>query len=392
MSCIYLDEAATTKPKKEVIEAMLPYFTEMWENPSALYKPAVDIKKKIEEARETVAKFIGAKRNEIFFTSSGSESNCWAIQGFVKECEIEGKYPIIITSVIEHKSILDCVEDTTALFIDVDDKGFVNVDELEEILKKISTYNKLNNIEDKVLVSIQFANNEIGTVQHIKKIADLVHRYNGVFHTDAVQAFGHLPIDVEKFNIDLLSASGHKISTPKGIGFLYKKTGIDIKPIIYGSQMDGMRGGTENVPYIIGMAKAIEICGLDLYKIKIMNEIRDVVVNLFKSEFNCKLNGDSSNRLPNNINITFPQNVTGEALLYMLDMSNIYISTGSACNSHSIKPSYVLKSIGLSNEEAMKTIRITLPDIDNYTVEEYEELIDKFIDEIRKAVKLIEME
>lgn len=388
---IYLDEAATTKPKKEVIEAMLPYFTEMWENPSSLYKPAVDVKKKIEEARNTVAKFIGANGNEIFFTSGGSESNCWAIQGFVKQCEIEGIYPIVITSVIEHKSILDCVDDVDALFISVDDKGFVDINELKELLEKISAYNKYNHIEDKILVSIQFANNEIGTVQSIKEISDLVHEYGGVFHTDATQAFGQLLINVNYLGIDMLSASGHKIGTPKGVGILYKKKSVDIRPIIYGSQMDGMRGGTENVPYIIGMAKAVELCEIDLHKTMIMIEIRDNLIDLLKSKFDCTLNGDDISRLPNNINVTFPQNITGEALLYVLDSSDIYISTGSACNSHNIEPSYVLKSIGLSDEEAMKTIRITLPDIDNYTVDEYEELLDEFIKEIDKAIRIIEI-
>ena len=382
MSEIYLDNAATTKPKADVVMAMLPYLIGKWYNPSSLYSKSIDINKTIENARETVGNFIGASGKEIYFTSGGSESNCWAIQGFVKWCLRNDKRPIVITSSIEHKSIMECVGDLQemAVFLAVDSSGFISSSELLHMLKTYSTK------RNKVLVSIQYANNEIGTIQKIKEIADLTHKYNGVFHTDAVQAFGHIPIDVTLEHIDMLSASGHKIGTPKGVGFLYKKENIGLTPLIYGSQMDGLRGGTENVANIVGMAKAVKLLG-STRDINLRNShidvLRDYMIDRFENGFGCKLNGAISNRLPNNINVTFPQNLTGESLLYMLDMSNIYISTGSACNSHSIEPSHVLKAIGLSDEDAMKTIRISLPD--NITKEQ----IDTVIDEIRKQMLLI---
>lgn len=384
----YLDNAATTKPKKEVIDAMMPYLTEKWFNPSSLYASALDIKNDIENARCTIAEFIEADKNEIFFTSGGSESNCWAIQGFVNECRSKCKTPVIITSLIEHKSILECVKnlnDTNIHFIGVDKNGFVNIKVLEELLK-IESFKR----DHEVLVSIQYANNEIGTRQPVSEIAELTHKYNAIFHTDAVQAFGHLPIDVRESDIDMLSASGHKIGTPKGIGFLYKKENIKIKPLIYGSQMDGMRGGTENVPYIIGMAKAVELLNTDeldsFGRFMRVSCKKNYLVNMLIKRFGCKLNGYPLHRLPNNANITFPQNITGEALLYMLDMSGFQISTSSACDSHSIEPSHVLKAIGLSDEEAMRTIRISLSD--DITDRE----INKFIDELDKAIKIIESE
>lgn len=386
----YLDNAATTRPKKEVLDAMMPYLKVLWYNPSSLYKPSKIVKYEIEKARDTVAKFIGANGNEIFFTSGGSESNCWAIQGFVRQCEIEGKYPIVITSVIEHKSILDCVEDITTHFISVDNKGLVNINELKELLENISKYNKHNNVENKVLVSIQYANNEIGTIQQVEEISNLVHKYDGVFHTDAVQAFGQLPINVDESGIDMLSASGHKIGTPKGVGILYKKKDINIRPIIYGSQMDGMRGGTENVPYIVGMKKAVEL--LDngepdsFGRFMRVSCRRNYFMNMLKKKFGCTINGNINHRLPNNINVTFPNKITGEALLYMLEMCGIFISTGSACNSHSNEPSYVLKAIGLSDEEANRSIRISLSN------DITDEQIDKVICEIEKQIKLLEME
>lgn len=378
---IYLDNAATTKPKNEVIEAMLPYITDTWYNPSSLYSPATEVKKKIEEARKTVGNIINAKPNEIFFTSGGSESNCLAIQGFIKNCFFDDKRPVIITSAIEHKSILECTKnvDADVYHLEVNADGFVDIDTLEALLR-------YQEDSDKILVSIQFANNEIGTVQRVKKIGELAHKYNAIFHTDAVQAFGNIRINVQEMNIDMLSASGHKIGTPKGVGFLYKKEDINIQPIIYGTQMDGLRGGTENVPYIIGMAKAVELSDIgrsDFSKIADMSSKRSYFMNVLKSRFDCKINGSEDYRLSNNISVTFPQNITGEALLYMLDMSDIYVSTSSACNAHSIEPSYVLKAIGLTNEEAMRTIRITLSEDITYKD------IETVINEIDKCIKII---
>lgn len=376
---IYLDNAATTKIKQEVVEAMMPYFTDKWYNPSSLYDNATHIKKDIDNAREKIAKYINADTKEIYFTSGGSESNCWAIQGFVHYCIARGVKPCVITSMIEHKSIIECVNNlngTDIEYVEVDSDGFVDIRQLQNIMLR----EKLCGAE--ILISIQFANNEIGTIQHIKEIANEVHRFNGVFHTDAVQAFGQIPIDVKELGIDMMSVSGHKIECPKGIGALYIRKGVAISPLIYGSQMDGMRGGTENVPYIIGMAKAIELIRADEEYDLRMTVLRNNFITGLKA-LGCNVNGSLDRRLPNNINITFLGNITGEALLYTLDMCGIQIGTGSACNSKSIEPSYVLKAIGLTDEEAMKTIRITLPH--DITIDE----IDIAMCEIEKAIKII---
>lgn len=380
---IYLDSAATTQPKQRVIDAMMPYINMKWQNPSALYSKAQMIKKDINAARKTVANYINADANEIYFTSSGSESNCWAIQGFVNHCIARSKNPCVITSVIEHKSVIECVDNLNNVdvhYIGVDTEGFVNIAQLRNIL-----FHAKYICDKEILVSIQFANNEIGTIQHIKEIAAEVHRFGGVFHTDAVQAFGHIPIDVQELDIDMMTASGHKIGTPKGVGFLYKKSSIEINPLIYGSQMDGMRGGTENVPYIIGMAKAVDLVSRDdEYQLRLTILRNNFIAEL--KALGCSINGSLEERLPNNISVTFNQNITGEAMVYGLDTSGIYIGTGSACNSNSMQTSHVLKAIGLSDEDAYKTIRITLPD--NITMDE----IDETVQEITKQIKLLTME
>lgn len=379
---IYLDNAATSKVKTEVIETMMPYFTERFYNPSSLYNPAAKISEEIKNARKTIGNFIGADGNEIYFVSSGSEANCWALQGFVNNKV--GERSCIITSQIEHKSIIDYVtnqDGANAYIVDVDKDGFVDIDMLDGVISLAKEFSKSENI----LVSIQFANNEVGVIQKIKEISDIVHKHGAVFHTDAVQIFGQISIDVSELGIDMLSASGHKIGAPKGIGVLYKKNGININPLIYGSQMDNMRGGTENVPYIVGMAKAVGLCDFN-NKTNQLCKKRDYFISQLESKFVCKLNGSRKCRLPNNINVTFPQNITGESLLYMLDLSGIAVSTGSACNSKSIEKSNVLDAIGLSDSDAMKTIRFTLPD--DITYQE----IDKVISEIDKCIKLIEME
>ncbi len=371
MESIYLDEAATTKPKEEVIQAILPYLYEKWHNPSSLYSPSKSIKKDIEDVRKNVADTINADASEIFFTSGGSESNNWVIQGF------HNQYPeaAIITTTIEHKSILKCVDDIPNVhFVGVNKYGAVVLEQLKNMLQYIKTR--------PILVSIQYANNEIGTIQNIKTIAELVHKYGGILHTDAVQAYGHIPIDVGQ-GIDLLSASGHKIGCPKGIGFLYKRNGVSIKPLIYGSQEQGMRGGTENVPYIIGLGKAVELIKNKKVDYDLCSK-RNYFINQLKYKLGGKINGSMLNRLPNNINVTFSQSITGEALIYMLDTFNIYISAGSACNSHSVQPSYVLQEIGLSDDEIYKTVRITLPDnID-------EDKTNKAISEISRQIQVME--
>lgn len=376
---IYLDNSATTKVKQEVIDVMLPYFTDKWHNPSSLYSSAVKVKKDIEEARKTVGTFINANANEIYFCSCGSEADNWAVKGIAKTMAKKGKRHLI-TTVIEHHAILNSMKaleeegfEVTYLF--VDKFGLVNSKQIESAIRP-----------DTALVSIMYANNEIGSIEPISEIAEVCHKYNVLFHTDAVQAVNSIKIDVREQNIDLLSMSGHKFGAPKGIGVLYIRNGIDIANLIDGgSQMDGRRSGTENVPYIVGMAKAIELCEIDMGKNVELCEKRDYFIEKLVKEFGCTINGSLKNRLACNINATFPKNITGENLLYLLDMCGIYCSTGSACNSKSITPSHVLTAIGLGDEQAMKTVRFTLPD--NITYEE----IDKVIEEIDKCLKLIEI-
>ena len=381
---IYLDEAATTKPSPEVISAMMPYLSEKWHNPSSLYRWASDVSKDIAKARKTVADFINAEEDEVFFTSGGSESNCWAIQGFVTHRSAIEELPCIITTNIEHHSIMECTAMMNMLpclvwYVGVDEYGNVDIEELEEALKCMTKETKPSN----VLVSIGMANNEIGTIQDIKKLSEIIHSYGAIFHTDAVQAFGHIPIDVEDMGIDMLSASGHKIGAPKGIGILYKRNGIEINPLIYGSQMDGMRGGTENVPYIIGMAKAVEL--IERYAKPDMCQriayIRDYFIDKLES-IGCKLNGSREHRLPNNINVTLPHGLNGESMLYCMDLCDVYISTGSACNSKSIESSPVLSAIGLG-DNAYNSIRITFP------VGITKEEINEVVSEIDKQIKIL---
>lgn len=378
---IYLDNAATSQYEEKddiivgvITRAMKTY----WNNPSSLY--ATNVKEEIDKCRANIAKFIGAKHNEIYFTSGSSESNSWAIRGW-DDCNIECN-SYIITTPIEHKSILKAIENPNlssfAYYCDVDKYGMVDLNSLEALLN-----NKTNK---SVLVSICMANNEIGTCQHIPMISNLVHKYGGILHIDATQAFGHIPINVEELGIDMMSCSGHKISPVlRGIGFLYKRNGIEIAPLIHGTQESGLRGGTENTYGIIGLSKAIDYCDVSSRAIEELSSKRDYFINLLRLKFGCKLNGHNEYRLPNNINVTFPQAITGESLLYVLDLSNIQISTGSACNSKSIKPSYVLKAISLTDEEAMRAVRFTLSEDITY------EDIDYVCDEIEKAIKLISL-
>ena len=381
---IYLDAASTAKYRNVddiIVDTITTAMKDSWMNPSSLY--ASSVKNKINKCRENVAKFIGAKADEIYFTSGASESNNWCIRGWVDEVwQNIYKTPYIITTPIEHKSILGLLKngdlDATVDYCHVDGYGIVDYEYLEEML--------VMRCDKPILVSICFANNEIGSIQSIRKIADLVHRYNGILHTDATQALNYIPIDVEALGIDILSASAHKISPVlRGIGFLYKRSRVNINPLIYGTQERNLRGGTENTYGIIGLSKALEYCDVSRESIEELSMKRNYFVDSLKYKFGCKLNGHDIDRLPNNINVTFPQGITGENLLYMLDMSGIRISTGSACNSKSIEKSHVLKAIGLSDEDAMKSVRFTLP----YDIT-YEE-INKVIYEIDKAIKIIEL-
>lgn len=381
---VYLDAAATSKYNNAddiVIETIVNAMKTYWKNPSSFY--ASNVKNEIDTCRSNIAKFICARTDEIYFTSGASESNNMAIRGWVDNARNISNFVNVITTPIEHKSILNAVQNMSlgacVEYCDVDKYGLIDCEHLEHLL--------LKHEYEHILVSIGMANNEIGTIQAVKKISELVHKYDGVLHVDATQVFGKFPIDVTEYGIDMMSASGHKISPVlKGIGYLYIKNSINIQPLIYGEQENGLRGGTENTYGIIGLSKAIEYCDFSYESMKDILDKRNYFINALKTKFNCKLNGHNEYRLLNNINVTFPQNITGESLLYVLDLSGIQISVGSACNSKSINVSHVLKAIGLTNEEAMKTIRIT---ISNDTT--YEE-IDYTINEINKAIKLIEMD
>lgn len=388
-----LDNAATTAVHPRVYRAMQPYFLGHYYNPSSLYSKARKIRGDIIRARTKIADFINADSSEIYFTSGGSESNCWAIQGFAKAHD--SVPTVVIKSAIEHHSINACCEAESQIHniidetIPVDSKGFVDITALEN--KIVSWQDQTQNTLP-ILVTVGFANNEIGTIQDIKTIADIVHRHNAILHCDATQAFGHIPIDVKDLGIDMMTASGHKIQAPKGIGFIYVKNGIEIKPLIYGTQENGMRGGTENVPYIIGFAEAVRLRKAEMQS-NYTNQlkVRNYLWQQLRDRFGCTLNGSENNRLANNINITFPQNITGEALIYLLDTAGYYISSGSACNSHTNQPSHVLKAIGLSERDILRTIRITLPESSVILDVRLQE-IDEFLNELEKCLKILSIE
>lgn len=391
ISSIYLDEASTTKPKQIVIDEINKYLINDWYNPSSLYSPSQKIGNDIIEARKTMADSINANSyNEIFFTSGGSESNCWAIQGFVSKCKEDGSVPIVISSKIEHHSILECIKHIgfKPYILNVDCDGFIRIDGLEKILEMFD-FEMFSHDNVKILVSIQFANNEIGTIQDIKKISSICHKYNAILHTDAVQAFGKIPIDVKELEIDLMSVSGHKIGCPKGIGFLYINNDVQkyFNPLIYGTQMNGMRGSTENVPYIMGMKKAVENIEYNVDTDKLL--IRDYMVNALLNSFNIVLNGffppmvlNKQYSLNEVINITFEDDINAVELICLLDtFYNVYVSSGSACNAKSSKPSHVLKAIGLNDEEVNRTIRISFS-LNNLSYD----IVDEFIKRLKKAV------
>lgn len=372
---IYLDNAATTKTAPEVVEAMLPYFTEHFGNPSSVYGFAAANKEVITAQREIIAKTLGAKTNEIYFTAGGSESDNWALKATAEAYGGKGKH--IITSKIEHHAILHTCEylekhgfDVT--YLDVDENGIVDLEQLKKEIR-----------EDTILISIMFANNEIGTIQPIKEIGEIAHEHGILFHTDAVQAYGQLPIDVDEMHIDMLSASGHKLNGPKGIGFLYIGKGVKIRSFVHGGgQERKRRAGTENVPGIVGFGKAAEYAATTMEERTAKErELRDYLIGRIENEIPyCRLNGDRVKRLPNNVNFSF-QFVEGESLLIMLDMKGICASSGSACTSGSLDPSHVLLAIGLPHEIAHGSLRLTLSE------ETTKEDLDYVVDELKKIVE-----
>ncbi len=350
---IYLDHSATTYVKKEVIDEMLPYFTEGFGNPSSIYKQGRDAKKAIENSREIVATTIGASAREIFFTASGSESDNWAIKGAAYANVKKGKH--IITSQIEHSAVLNACkqlesEGFKVSYLPVDSDGLVNVDNVEKAITP-----------ETILISIMYANNEIGTIQPIADIGKLAKSRGVIFHTDAVQAIGNIPVNVNDLNVDLLSLTAHKFYGPKGIGALYVRKGIKISSLIHGGHQErGKRAGTENVPSIVGMAKALKLAtdNIESYNSKLL-ALRDRTIDeiMEKIPF-VRLNGDRNKRLPGNVNLSF-QYIEGESLLLMLDMKGIAASSGSACTSGSLDPSHVLLAIGLPHEIAHGSLRLT---------------------------------
>ena len=371
---IYLDNAATTKTAPEVVEAMLPYFTEHFGNPSSVYGFAAANKEVITRQRETIADTLGAKSNEIYFTAGGSESDNWALIATAEAYASKGKH--LITSKIEHHAILHTCEylekkGFEVTYLDVDENGIVDLEQLKSAIR-----------EDTILISIMYANNEIGTIQPIREIGAIAHEHGILFHTDAVQAFGQVPINVDENQIDMLSASGHKLNGPKGIGFLYIRKGVKIRSFIHGgAQERRRRAGTENVPGIVGFGKAVERAVSTMEaRTKKERELRDYLIERIEKEIPyCRLNGDRTKRLPNNVNFSF-RFIEGESLLIMLDMKGICASSGSACTSGSLDPSHVLLAIGLPHEIAHGSLRMTLSeettkeDLD-YVVENLKEIV-----------------
>lgn len=372
---IYLDNAATTPVKPEVLDAMMPYFTEKFGNPSAVYSFAAENKNVVTKARETIAKTLGTNTQDIYFTAGGSESDNWALKATAEAYKDKGNH--IITSKIEHHAIMHTCEyleenGFEVTYLDVDEQGIIKLEELKKAIRPTT-----------ILISIMFANNEIGTIQPIKEIGEIAKEHNILFHTDAVQAFGHIDIKVDEYHIDMLSASGHKLNGPKGIGFLYIRKGLKLRSFVHGgAQERKRRAGTENVPGIVGLAKAVEIAMNTMEeRVKKETAIRDKLIERVLAEIPyTRLNGDRKKRLPNNANFSF-QFIEGESLLIMLDMKGICGSSGSACTSGSLDPSHVLLAIGLPHEIAHGSLRLTLSD------ETTEEDIDYVVDTIKEIVE-----
>lgn len=373
---IYMDNAATTRTLPEAVEAMLPYFSEAYGNASSIYHLGAESKKAILKAREIIAGSLGAEMQDIYFTAGGSESDNWALIATAEALAEKGRH--IITTKIEHHAILHTCKylekrGFQITYLDVDENGRVSVEAVEKAIRP-----------DTILISVMFANNEIGTIQPIAEIGALAKAKGILFHTDAVQAYGHVPIDVNECHIDMLSAGGHKFGGPKGIGFLYIRRGIKIRSFIHGgAQERSRRAGTENVPGIVGMATAVKISleQMEERRDKV-TKMRDYLIERLEKEVPyCRLNGDREHRLPNNVNFSF-RFVEGEAMLIMLDMKGICASSGSACTSGSLDPSHVLLAIGLPHEEAHGSLRLTLSHENtmeelDFVVEAVKEIVSK---------------
>ena len=383
--CIYMDNAATTQVYPEVFEAMKPYFTEFYGNPSSIYSFAGNSKKAVEDSRKTIADFLGAKTEEIYFTGGGSESDNWALKATADAYGNKGKH--IITSKIEHHAILHTCEylekkGFEVTYLDVDENGFVNPADVEKAIRP-----------DTILISIMTANNEIGTIEPIAEIGKIAKEHGVLFHTDAVQAFGHIPMNVDEMNIDMLSASGHKINGPKGIGIMYIRKGVKIGSFVHGGAQERQRrAGTHNVPGIVGIGKAVELARDNMKeRMEYETKLRDHLISRVMEEIPyAKLNGDKVKRLPNNVNVCF-RFIEGESMLILLDQNGVCGSSGSACTSGSLDPSHVLLAIGLPHEIAHGSLRLTLSE--KNTMEEVDFTVDKLkeiIERLRSMSPLYE--
>ncbi len=375
----YFDNAATTAARPEVAEAMAHYFTESYGNPSSIYKIAQKNKTAVEKAREQIAKAINAETNEIYFTAGGSEADNWAIKGVAESYANKGKH--IITSCIEHHAVLHTCEyletkGYEVTYLPVDEYGLVSLEDVKKAVR-----------EDTILITIMFANNEIGTIEPIAEIGAFAREKGILFHTDAVQAVGHVPIDVKAMNIDMLSMSGHKFYGPKGIGALYMRKGIKITPLIHGgAQERSRRAGTENVPGIIGMGLAAELAVKELdTEMPRLTALRDKLIgSILEKVPYSRLNGHPTKRLPGNVNISF-EYIEGESILLLLDYKGICASSGSACTSGSLDPSHVLLAIGLPHEKAHGSVRLTMG---HFTTEEQ---VDYVIQELPPIIERLRM-
>ena len=372
---IYLDNAATTKTAPEVVDAMLPYFSEYYGNASTIYSLGAESKKAMDHARQTIADSLGAKPEEIYFTAGGSESDNWALKATAEAYASKGKH--IITTKIEHHAILHTCEylekrGFEITYLNVDRDGLISLDELKAAIRP-----------DTILISVMFANNEIGTIEPIAEIGEIAKEHGVLFHTDAVQAYAQVPINVDEMHIDMLSASGHKLNGPKGIGFLYIRKGVKIRSFVHGgAQERSRRAGTENIPGIVGLGAAVERT-MRIMDTKTRKEIelRDYLIGRLENEIpHCWLNGHRTKRLPNNINFSFLF-IEGESMLIMLDMKGICASSGSACTSGSLDPSHVLLAIGLKHEEAHGSLRLNLSE------ESTKEEMDIVAEEVKKIVQ-----
>ncbi len=372
---IYMDNAATTRVLPEVFEEMKPYFLEQYGNPSSVYSFVNDAKKVVDQARVTISDFINAKPQEIYFTAGGSESDNWALKATAEAYANKGKH--IITSKIEHHAILHTCEylerrGFEVTYLDVDENGIVDLEQLKASIRP-----------DTILISIMTANNEIGTIEPIKEIGEIAKEHGILFHTDAVQAYGHIAIDVDEAHIDMLSVSGHKFNGPKGIGFLYIRTGVKIGSFIHGgAQERKRRAGTLNVPGIVGIKKATEIARDTLKeRSEYETKLRDYAIDRILNEIPfTRLNGDRKKRLPNNMNFCF-RFIEGESMLILLDQKGVCASSGSACTSGSLDPSHVLLAIGLPHEIAHGSIRLTISE------ENTKEEIDFVIDNLKQIIE-----